>query len=261
MINQSRIILIGAGNLATQLGVALKDKGFPPCCVYSRASSSAERLGKLLETSYTSTLTELPPDAELYIFAVKDDQLPELLKKIPANQGLWIHTAGSLPLSIFEGYAQRFGVIYPLQTLSRQREVDFGNIPIFIEANNPQDETVLLELARELSEKVIPLSSEKRKYYHLAAVFACNFTNHMYTLASDILEKQGLDWKNLLPLIKETASKIEHTTAPAQAQTGPAIRYDRTIINKHLELLENDKTKQKIYKNMTQSIHKRTINY
>lgn len=253
------IVLIGAGNLATQLGIALREREFPISCVYSRTLNSAGNLGKLLNAPYTNILTDLPSDAGLYIFAVKDDTLPELLKKIPANQGLWAHTAGSLPLSVFEGYTDRFGVIYPLQTFNKQRKVDFGNIPVFIEANNPQDETILLELARKLSEKAIPLSSEKREYYHLAAVFACNFSNHIYTLASDILEKQGLDWRNLLPLIKETASKIEDIS-PAKAQTGPAVRYDRTIIEKQLELLKNDKIKQEIYKNISQSIHLNTIN-
>ncbi|MDR3061863.1 MAG: DUF2520 domain-containing protein [Dysgonamonadaceae bacterium] len=252
------IVLIGAGNLATQLGMALKENGFPIVCVHSRTFSSAENLGKLLQVPYTNVPADIPSDAELYIFAVNDDALPELLKKIPANQGLWAHTAGSLPLSVFEGYANRFGVIYPLQTFNMQQKVDFGNIPVFIEANNRQDETVLLELARKLSGKVIPLCSEKRKYYHLAAVFACNFSNHMYTLASDILEKQDLDWRNLLPLIKETASKIE-TISPAKAQTGPAVRYDRTIIDKQIELLKDDKTKQTLYENISRSIHNMAI--
>ncbi|MDR1371066.1 MAG: DUF2520 domain-containing protein [Dysgonamonadaceae bacterium] len=250
------IVLVGAGNLATQLGITLRDNGFPVVCVYSRTSDSAATLGKRLHVPYTNNLADIPSDAGIYIFSVKDDALPGLLEIFPSNQGLWVHTAGSIPLSIFENYADRYGVVYPLQTFSKNRDVSFGDVPVFVEANNDRDNSLLLDFARGFSKKVVPLSSEKRKYYHLAAVFACNFSNHMYTLASEILDQQDLDWKFLQALIRETAAKIEDLS-PADAQTGPAIRYDLEIINKQLELLQGDEIKQELYEKISYNIHNR----
>ena len=256
MTNKIEIVLIGAGNLATQLGISLKENGFPIACVYSRTIDSAHGLGELLDIPYTNQLDEIPTDAGLYLFAVKDDVLPELLSNFPKTAGIWVHTAGSLPASVFETYTDRYGVVYPLQTFSKHRKVNFRDIPVFVEANREQDMNLLMDLARKISEKVIPLSSEKRKYYHLAAVFACNFSNHMYTIASEILEQQDLDWEFLRPLIRETVSKIEELP-PRDAQTGPAVRYDRKIIDKQLELLKNDNSKQELYEKISRSIHRK----
>ncbi len=254
MTNKLKIVLVGAGNLATQLGICLKKNGYPILSIYSRTLDSAEELGKLLNVPYTNILEDIPTNAGLYIFAIKDDALSELLKTFPKTEGIWVHTAGSLPLSIFETYTEHYGVIYPLQTFSKHRKTNFNDIPVFIEAKQHQDEKILMDFAQGFSGKVASLSSEKRKYYHLAAVFACNFSNHMYSLASEILEQQSLNWESLKPLIRETASKIEEIT-PERAQTGPAIRYDQEVINKQLELLEGDKDKQELYEKISRSIH------
>ncbi len=250
------IVLIGAGNLATQLGIALQKKGFNLIQVYSRTHESASALGHQLNTAYTHMISEIRPDASVYIFAIKDDALPGLLKEMPPLRGLCAHTAGSIPMDVLAGYAPRRGVLYPLQTFSKNKNVDFDHIPIFIEANNEGDENLLYQLAETLSDQVSVLSSEKRKYLHLAAVFACNFSNHMYALASDILKEQQLDWKFLLPLIFETAAKIE-TMNPDQAQTGPAVRYDQNVIDNHLKLLAGDADKQELYRLISHSIHKK----
>ena len=254
MTNKPEIVLVGAGNLATQLGTTLKENGFSIVCVYSRTINSAKELGELLDAPYTNQLEKIPTNAGLYIFAINDDALSGLLTDFPKTTGIWVHTAGSLPVSIFEPHTKHYGVIYPLQTFSKHRKINFRDIPIFIEASQEQGMTLLTDLAQNISDKVIPLSSEKRKFYHLAAVFACNFSNHMYTLASETLEQQNLDWEFLKPLILETASKIEKTS-PQKAQTGPAIRYDRKIIDKQLELLKDDKSKQELYEKISQSIH------
>lgn len=251
---KNKIILIGAGNVATRLGYILKQKGFIIEQVYSRTYKSAQILGELLDTSYTNDVQQLLTDADIYIFSIKDSELPGLLEKLPPLQGLLVHTAGSLPLSVFHlGPSDRYGVFYPLQTFSKTREISFQCIPIFIEANNDEDEKLLEEIAKILSEKVVILSSEKRKYLHLAAVFACNFVNHMYVNAAEILEKEGISKDYLFPLIEETASKIIHLH-PREAQTGPAVRYDTNVINKHLELLE-DNEKRDLYKQLSSSIH------
>jgi predicted short-subunit dehydrogenase-like oxidoreductase (DUF2520 family) len=252
-------VLIGAGNVATQLGIALQEKGFPVVQVYSRTLTSARLLGEKLQTRYTDRLEDIPADADVYIFAVKDSVLPDLLKDFPPVEGLPVHTAGSVPMDIFAGKPfQRYGVLYPLQTFSKSRKISFAGIPIFIEANNPDDENRLAEIGAALSGRVIRLSSEKRKYLHLAAVFACNFTNHIYATAANILEEQDLPWSVLWPLIRETAGKVEEMH-PEEAQTGPAVRYDKNVIDRHLDILKNNPERQELYRILSQSICRKSI--
>ena len=252
--NDMKVILIGAGNLATQLALALQKKGLTPAWVYSRTEESARRLSNRLPHSrYTTDLAQLPADGDLYIFAVKDSVLPDLLARMPANTGLWIHTAGSVDCEVFRPYSIRYGVFYPMQTFSKEREVDFDDIPFFIEANSEADTELLHHLASRLSGKVYRANSEQRKYLHLAAVFACNFTNHLYVLCDRILQEHGLPFEAMLPLIRETAAKVADMS-PFDAQTGPAIRYDQNIIAKQEALLA-DPTLREIYSLMSRSIH------
>ena len=167
---------------------------------------------------------------------------------------MWVHTAGSMPMDVFNGHTANYGVLYPMQTFSKTREVDFNVIPFFLEANTSENAGKLQHLAEKLSGNIRFLSSDKRKSLHLAAVFACNFTNHIYALAVKLLEEQDIPADVLLPLIDETAAKI-HTMPPRVAQTGPAIRYDENVINKHLAML-GDSDMRSIYRLISQSIHK-----
>ncbi|GHU68822.1 hypothetical protein FACS189413_06550 [Bacteroidia bacterium] len=247
------IVLIGAGNVATHLGCALKEKGFSIAQVYSRTLASAQNLGEKLQTAYTEEIAEIIPNADVYLFSVKDSVLEDIIRQISKNHGLWIHTAGSISIDVFSGYTDRYGVLYPLQTFSKNRKITFDNIPLFIETHFPEDEKILSEIASQLSGTVVPLSSEKRKQLHLAAVFACNFTNHLYTLSAQILEKQDLPWNYLIPLIEETALKIK-TLHPKEAQTGPAVRNDTNVMNKQLDLLADDAKMQQIYRILSESI-------
>ena len=170
-----------------------------------------------------------------------------------ANRGLWVHTAGSMDKEVFAPYTARYGVFYPMQTFSKERETDFDDIPIFVEANHTDDTERLQKLAGRLSTKVYEATSEQRKYLHLAAVFACNFSNHLYALCDRILSEHGLSFETMLPLIRETAAKVADMP-PAQAQTGPAIRYDKNVIDKQMALL-SDPTMRQIYDLMSRSIH------
>ena len=249
------IVLIGAGNLATCLGKALKQAGLSVVQVYSRTEASAARLASLLDCPYTTDLKAIDQEAFFYIFALKDQGLEAAIQQMHANHGIWVHTAGSMPMHVFEGHNPRYGVFYPLQTFSKTREVNFRQIPIFVEGSDPAVEERLQQLAKQLSEQVYVLSSEKRKYLHLAAVFACNFTNHLYALASDLLEAEAIPREVLLPLIDETAAKI-HDLSPQAAQTGPAIRYDKQVIDKQLAML-TDPDLQQLYQLLSQSIHKK----
>ncbi len=249
-----KVIFIGAGNLATRLSLAMKRVGIAVGQVYSRTEASARLLAEQLQCPWTTDLKEIETDADLYIFSLKDTALAEVIAQIKPNDGLWVHTAGSMPMTVFEGYTSRYGVFYPLQTFSKAREVDFSVIPFFVEANRPEDVELLKQVASQLSDNVRELSSEKRKQIHLAAVFACNFTNHIYTLSYKLLEKEGIPTDVLLPLIDETAAKI-HTLSPKTAQTGPAIRFDENVINKQLAMLD-DPTMKAVYRLLSESIHK-----
>ena len=141
-----------------------------------------------------------------------------------------------------------------MQTFSKQREVDFNTVPFFIEASAPAEVELLRMVAVRLSPKVYEVTSGQRRYLHLAAVFACNFANHMYALSSHILEKQGIPFEVMLPLMDETAGKV-HELSPTQAQTGPAVRYDENVISKHLEMLADEESLQELYEKISKSIH------
>ena len=225
-IEDTPIVFIGAGKLATNLAKALYHKGFRIVQVYSRTEESARTLAGQVEAEYTTDLQEISKEAQLYIVSLKDAAFVELLPQITEGKqnALLVHTAGSIPMSIWEGHAERYGVFYPMQTFSKQREVDFREIPFFIEAKKSEDVELLKAIAATLSENVYEATSEQRKSLHLAAVFICNFTNHMYALAADLLEKYNLPFDVMLPLIDETARKV-HELTPLDAQTGPAVRY------------------------------------
>jgi len=253
-----KVVFIGSGNLATHLSLAMKVAGIEVVQVYSQTESHASLLANKLSCSYTTEPELIVSNADIYIFSVKDSALLDLIHKIPQNKGLWLHTAGSVPMGVFEGFNDRYGVLYPLQTFSKNRDIDFSNVPVFIESNSAGDEAYLLSFAGKLTRQVIPLSSEKRKHLHLAAVWACNFTNHMYLMASKILQEQSLSESFLLPLIDETAAKV-HQLSAREAQTGPAIRYDENIIEKHIELLSDPNMKE-LYRLISRNIHKESSN-
>lgn len=260
-IEDTPIVFIGAGNLATNLAKALYRKGFRIVQVYSRTEASARSLAEVVEAEFTTDLNDINPFARLYIVSLKDSAFIELLPAIAAGKkkdALLVHTAGSLPLGIWNGTVEHYGVFYPMQTFSKQREVDFREIPFFIEASSAEDTELLKAVAATLSERVYEADSEQRKSLHLAAVFTCNFTNHMYALAAELLEKYHLPFDVMLPLIDETARKV-HALQPKSAQTGPAIRYDENIINDHLGMLSDDSEMQKLYELVSRSIFNRKL--
>lgn len=254
-----KIVFIGAGNLATCVSLEMQRAGVTIAQICSRTRDSAESLAKKLNCQWTTNINEIIPDADLYIFSLKDTVLPEVIAKVAPNDGMWVHTAGSVPMQIFEGYAKRYGVFYPLQTFSKKRRVKLDQTPIFLEVNNPEDMKMLRKVAIALSGNAQELDSEKRKYLHLAAVFACNFTNHMYLLASKVLEEQGLSYDVLQPLIVETAQKLTEVS-PAEAQTGPAVRFDRDIMDKQMAML-TDPGMQTIYRLISQNIYKEKLQH
>lgn len=249
------IVLIGAGNVATHLGVAFLNKGLIIEQVFSRTVLSANSLAAKLHAVPVIRIEEIIMDADLYIISVSDDAIGDIVNKINFSDSMVVHTSGTVPMDILKQCSDACGVFYPLQTFSKDREIDFHDVPVLIEATNPQMESTLSNLANLISAKVQICDSEKRKFIHLAAVFACNFSNFMYTLSEEILSSKQLSFDLLRPLILETAMKVMRQN-PMEAQTGPAIRNDFSVIEAHLKLLAGDPEKQEIYKTLSKQISK-----
>ncbi len=253
MMNK-KIVLIGAGNVAHHLAPALLRAGMNLCQIYSRTLESARDLGRKTGITYTSDTFAVYPDGDIYIFCVSDDALLSVFKSLRINEeALILHTSGSVPLDIFKPYRQNYGVLYPLQTFSKTRNLDFGEIPLCIEAPDKEVLKTIGQIADKLSSKVYEISSEKRKKLHLAAVLANNFTNHLYHMAGKLLEKEDLDFNLLRPLIFETAHKVMQMI-PENAQTGPARRGDTNILNLHKSMLKDNRDIQTLYVLLSQSI-------
>lgn len=253
-----KIVFIGAGNVATHLARELYKYNFNIIQVYSRTIESARTLAYEVNAIATTDISSIVADADIYIFSVKDAVLSEIISEIPANNGLWIHTAGSIPMNIFKKHTSRYGVLYPFQTFSKNRKIDWKSVPIFVEASSDGDLNILTTIAQQISDKVAYLPSDKRRFIHLSGVFACNFVNHMYTLSAAILGNAGLPFDVALPLIDETANKV-HTMNTIDAQTGPAIRFDKNVIETHLSMIEDKRVKD-IYRLISENIHETSKN-
>jgi len=251
-----KAVFIGSGSVATHLSLALKEKGVTISQVYSRTTLNAETLGRKLETAFTSNIYDIDKTADIYFYALKDSAFRQFIRSFDMPDAIHVHTAGSISINEFDGFATKYGVFYPLQTFSIDKIVDFKQIPICIEACNTDIQQKLLEIAKILSDKTYIITSEQRKKLHLAAVFACNFTNYMYDVASKLMEESGLMFDIIKPLIAETADKI-NTLPPYAAQTGPAVRYDEKTIKKHLDMLGRNYEYRKIYKLLSKSINNR----
>ena len=249
------IVLIGAGNVATQLGKVFHQKGLNILQVYSRTKNSAEQLASKVDAQAISDLSQLNQHADLYLISVSDDAIGEISAQLKSLSGILAHTSGSVGMEILKSSATKTGVFYPLQTFSKIKAVDFTEIPICIEASDDETEILLFGLAGKISGDVRQINSLQRANIHLAAVFVNNFTNYMYYLGEDFLKEKGISFDILLPLIHETAEKMKHQK-PLEAQTGPAIRNDARIILKHLNILKDDPEKQEIYRLISQKISK-----
>ncbi len=249
-----KVVFVGAGNVATHLATELYRNSFDIIQVYSRTMESASALARQINAQPVTDTASIDNSADLYVFSLKDSVLEDVISQISPNNGLWIHTAGSISMDIFEKYASSYGVLYPFQTFSKGRAIDWQKVPVFIEANQSENLDILRSISEKISAQVAELSSQDRKYVHLTGVFACNFTNHMYALSKLFLNQVNLPFDVSLPLIDETAAKV-HVLSPEDAQTGPAVRYDENVMNKHLDLIEDNDIRQ-IYKLISENIYK-----
>lgn len=253
-----RVVLIGAGNVGWHLGHALLEAGVVITQVFSRQVEKSAMLAKAIDAEFISNLKEVSPEADLFLLAVQDDAIESVAMQLVDHIGkhaLICHTSGATPSNILTKFTKRSGVFYPLQTLSKEKVVNFREIPICITANAKADEEDLFALANRLSSAVFIIDDAQRATLHLAAVFANNFSNHLFTIAQQLLANQNLSLDLLRPLIKETAAKIQ-VHDPGSMQTGPAVRGDMQTIERHLKALKDYPEFQKIYQLLSLSIQK-----
>jgi predicted short-subunit dehydrogenase-like oxidoreductase (DUF2520 family) len=250
-----KIVCIGSGNVATHLAIAFKAMGAELVQVWSQDRRNAEILAALTKARAILSWEQLDLSADLYVIAVKDDAIPLVAEHLNNVKGIVVHTSGATAMTALSGMGSGYGVLYPLQTFSKSKAVDLSNVPFCIEGDRQETLEKISAIAHLLSRQVAEVSSEQRKILHLAAVFACNFTNHLYHLSSQLLEKHQLKFDLLKPLITETAQKIQHAQ-PFDVQTGPAVRDDQETMRKHLELLEGLPELQQLYETLSNSIKK-----
>ena len=253
------VVLLGAGRVATHLAPALIGAGWRIAQIYSRSIESARRIAEPLGVACIDDISDICRDAHIYIVCVADEALSTvastLCQQLAATSNpLFLHTAGSVTMDVWrDAGAQRYGILYPLQTFSKERKVDMHEVSLFVEASDEDTLYATEQLARSLSDKVYRADSSLRARLHIAAVFACNFTNAMYGVAHTLLDKEGIPFDVLLPLIDETAAKV-HALAPHKAQTGPAVRGDQAVMQCHMEALADNPALQELYKQLSHLI-------
>jgi predicted short-subunit dehydrogenase-like oxidoreductase (DUF2520 family) len=224
----------------------LLSKGHRILCIYSRHPDSASVLAGELGCLGTADPEEVPGEADFYIVCVPDGAVREVLHTFRERKGIWLHTAGALDMDVFKGLFASCGVLYPLQTLSRNQDLDLNETPFLVEGSSPEVTEALFRLAGSLSTVVQKVDSQNRRMIHLAAVFANNFSNHMVHIGQQLLHENRLDPKLLEPILKETLRKILVSGA-GESQTGPALRNDRETMQKHIELLKQHPEWEKLY--------------
>ena len=247
------VLIIGAGNVATVLGRLIKAAGHDIVQVVSRSITSAQVLATELGCSAATNFGEMKKDAGLYIAAMSDAVLNEIKENISLGDKVIVHTAGSISKDVLNGVSSNYGVMYPLQSLSKESSCNAIKIPLLIDGNNDDTLQLIQQLADSISPMVTVMSDEDRLKLHVAAVVTNNFTNHLYSLAYDFCNKEGMDFEMLLPLIEETALRLKKYP-PAAMQTGPAKRKDIITLDKHLRILNNHPQLRSIYLKMTDSI-------
>jgi predicted short-subunit dehydrogenase-like oxidoreductase (DUF2520 family) len=238
------IILLGSGNVATHLGIALKNSNYTIVQVYSKSIENAKILAKKLDAQFTNNLSKLK-SSDLIIVCINDDAILSVLSQIK-NTAI-VHTSGSIGLDVFKQKFTNYGVFYPLQTFNKEIDINISEIPFCIEGNSLEFEKQLIKIAKALSNNVAKMNSQQRKQLHIAAVFACNFSNHMYSIADNLLAKKNIDFEILLPLIRKTNSNLENYR-PKEVQTGPAKRKDTAIIQEHIATIKENEIKELYHK-------------
>jgi len=250
---RGKITFIGSGNLAFHLATTFDLAGYQIHQVISRNEATGKALAKQFAAFFSLRLEDVYADADFIFLSIPDKEIESSVKRIKTDIPVFVHCAGSCPLETISNIKTNTGVLYPLQTFSKNRPVNFFEIPVFTEASNKFSTQKINELAETISNKVTELDSEKRRYLHLAAVIANNFTNHLLAQSEKIMTLQNLPFTLLKPLVEETVKKA-FELSPLKSQTGPARRNDESTIAKHQEMLENDPEIKALYQIISDSI-------
>ncbi len=249
------VVVIGAGNVAWSLAPAIAEaKGYHLSQIYARNISRASLLATTIK--YNVDITEdisSISKADIYIISLKDDAIGEIVDKLPRHEALWLHTSGGVPIDALAPLPGRRGVLYPLQTFSRGRKLPFSNIPVFIEGDTLEALEEIKSLASSLSGNVTFADSDMRRKMHIAAVFACNFTNHLWAVATELLQDDGMNFEMMKPLLVETINKAFETGA-YDGQTGPARRGDTEVITGHINSIDSEAYRN-LYRILSRSIY------
>ncbi|MCL2561836.1 MAG: DUF2520 domain-containing protein [Rikenellaceae bacterium] len=249
-----KIVIIGSGNVAEALVRGLSGAGCPPVQVWARGRTKATDIARLCGCAFATEVKELAP-ADVYIIAVTDRAIRQVAASFNfPPDSVVAHTAGSVGMDVFPPQVKNRAVLYPVQTFTKGRTVDFSETPLLIEGSSQYALRQVTEVAQMLSDKVRQMSSERRMMVHAAAVFACNFANHMYSVGEELTREAGADFEILKPLIAETAGKAVAARSPCDVQTGPAVRNDFETRSRHVELLAQKPYLQNIYINISKSI-------
>lgn len=248
-----KIVLIGAGNVATVFGRLIKKASHEIIQVMSRKAASAKILSDELGCTFTDSCAAIDKTADIYIAAMSDAALNDLKEDFNLGNKIVVHTAGSVSINVLNDVSQNFGVLYPLQSLRKEIMDTKRVIPLLVDGNSDYSKNVIEAFAKTISDNVTFADDEQRLKLHLAAVLVSNFTNHLYALAADFCREEHIDFKMLQPLIEETASRLRHHN-PDEMQTGPALRKDIVTLDKHLRLLNNYSKLRTVYLRMTDSI-------
>lgn len=253
---KKKIVVIGAGNVAWHIAQALSGSGEGEVCqIYSRTHESAAALAERIPGAVAvCDINDIAKDGDVYIVSIVDDGIIPLLSSLPADTGrgaLWVHTSGSVGMDVLSSVTDKYGVFYPLQTFSKSVDLSMSEIPLFIEGVTPQVEDEIRSLGSGIFKNIYHADSRLRRKMHIAAVFACNFTNYLWNCASELLSEEGLSFDVLRPLLEETMQK-SFRVGPAESQTGPARRGDKKIVDTHLSMLPPDKAQ--IYRMMSDKI-------
>lgn len=248
-----KAVIIGAGNVGTHMATALRKKGVHISQIVSKSMKSAVELASQMECSFTTDMADVSKNADIYFVCVNDASIQQVVRQLNVGDKLVIHTSGSVGIEVFYDNAENYGVVYPMQTFSKFKKVNYHEIPFFIEANTPENEAALYNFLKKISPHVSTKNSHERAMIHLCAVFACNFTNHMCAISEMLLKEQKMKFDVFKPLVKETFDKMMKYS-PYASQTGPAVRNDQQVVDKHIDALQNYPEIQKIYREMSDNI-------
>lgn len=255
-MQRKSVVIIGAGNVATALGIAFSNAGHQVVAVVSRDINRAKALAQLIHSkNYSDNIGQLHTEADLYIIAVTDDAIAKVIQQMPKVNGVVVHTSGVIGGEELKQKFDSWGIFYPLQTFSASRTIDFKEVPFLLTAGDLDTEQTLMETAKSLGAQGYLMEEADKAHVHVAAVLVNNFVNHLLTLADEYIDQQNLPAELFHPLLKETVSKAIALGA-VNSQTGPSKRGDIGTINKHIELLEstNNETLLLLYKTFTKSI-------